>query len=177
MGLYDFTFYDLINRNAVCYGHCDAWFEVDTDQVFSFNEVKKLTDRLACGLVAAGVTHGDRIAVLGKNSFEFFLVYCAAAALGAIVLPINWRLSEDEVGYILKDGAPMVLFADEEFEAILENLEGQVPDVKTGYNLKFDGGGNLSQFDTLLDNDGNFNGESVNSDDGFVIIHTAAVAG
>ncbi|MCP3952633.1 MAG: AMP-binding protein, partial [Desulfobacterales bacterium] len=47
----------------------------------------------------------------------------------------------------------------------------------TGYNLKFDGGGNLSQFDTLLDNDGNFNGESVNSDDGFVIIHTAAVAG
>lgn len=177
MGLYDFTFYDLINRNAVCYGNSDAWFEVDTDQMFSFNEIKKLTDRLACGLEAAGVNHGDRIAVMGKNSFEFFLVYCASAALGAIVLPVNWRLSEDEVGYILKDGAPTVLFADEEFETILVNLESQLPSVKTCYNLKLDGGGSLTQFDTLMDNEGAFSGEPANSNDGFVIIHTAAVAG
>ncbi len=177
MGLYDFTFYDLINRNAACYGNSDAWFEVDTDQMFSFNEIKKLTDRLACGLEAAGVNRGDRIAVLGKNSFEFFLVYCAAAALGAIVLPVNWRLSEDEVGYILKDGTPTVLFADEAFETILANLESQLPSVRTCYNLKLDGGGSLTQFDTLMDNEGAFSVEPACSNDGFVIIHTAAVAG
>lgn len=177
MGLYDFTFYDLINRNAACYGNSDAWFEVDTDQVFSFNEIKKLTDLLACGLETAGVHRGNRIAVLGKNSFEFFLVYCAAAALGAIVLPVNWRLSEDEVGYILKDGAPTVLFADEEFETILTSLESQLPSIKTCYNLKLEGGGTLTQFDTLMDNEGVFRGEPANADDGFVIIHTAAVAG
>jgi long-chain acyl-CoA synthetase len=177
MGLYDFTFYDLINRNAACYGNGDAWFEVDTDQLFSFNEVSKLTDRLASGLAQAGVSHGDRIAVMGKNSFEFFLVYCAAAALGAIVLPVNWRLAEDEVAYILNDGAPVVLFADEEFETILKNLEGKLPSVRSTYNLKLDGGGTLSGFDTLLDNDGAFRSDPVQSDDGFVIIHTAAVAG
>jgi len=177
MGLYDFTFYDLIERNAASCGHSNAWFEVDTDQMFSFHEVSKLTGRLACGLQAAGVTHGDRIAVLGKNSFEFFLVYCAAAALGAIVLPVNWRLAEDEVGYILNDGDPVILFADEEFEAMLKNLEGRLRTVKAFYSLKFDGGGNFTGFDTLLNNEGAFEAGPVKSDDGFIIIHTAAVAG
>ena len=177
MGLYDFTFYDLINRNAASYGKRAAWFEVDTDQMFSFNEVKKLTDRLACGLAKAGVRHGDRIAVLGKNSFEFFLVYGAAAALGAIVLPLNWRLSEEEVSYIINDGAPVALFADEEFEPLLENLAGRLATLKSFYSLNFDGGGSLAGFDTLLDNDGEFRAEPVTVDDGFVIIHTAAVAG
>jgi len=177
MGLYDFTFYDLINRNAACYGSSGAWFEVDTDQMISFQEVKKLTNRLACGLQNAGVKHGDRIAVLGKNSLEYFLVYGAAAALGAIVLPVNWRLSEDEVSFILDDGAPTILFADEEFEAILKKLAGKIATVKGQYNLKLAGGGGLTGFDTLLDNDGHFRSDAVTSDDGLVIIHTAAVAG
>jgi len=177
MGLYDFTFYDLINRNAACYGSSDAWFEVDTERMLSFQEVKQLTDRLASGLQRAGVNPGDRLAVLGKNSIEFFLVYGAAAALGAIVLPVNWRLSEDEVSYILNDCAPTILFADAEFEAIIKKLEGKFPSVKGQFNLKSGGGGSLMGFDTLLDNDGSFQNSPVTSDDGFAIIHTAAVAG
>jgi acyl-CoA synthetase (AMP-forming)/AMP-acid ligase II len=177
MGLNDFTFYDLINRNAVSFGNSAAWYEADTDQVFSYNEVKKLTDRMVGGLEKTGVRHGDRIAVLGKNSFEFFLVYCAAAALGAIVLPVNWRLSEDEVCHILNDGEPVALFADEEFETLLENIAGRLAAIKTYYNLKFEGGGSFTGFDTLLDNDGSFSAGPVSADDGFVIIHTAAVAG
>ena len=177
MGLYDFTFYDLINRNAVCYGKNDAWFEVDTERMFSFSEIKKLTDCLACGLRGAGVERGDRIGVLGKNSLEFFLVYCAAAAVGAIVLPVNWRLSKDEVNYILDDGSPVLLFADMEFEPLLENLGGKLSSVKTCYNLELSGDGNLEGFGTLLDNDGKFSPGPVCSDDGFVIIHTAAIEG
>jgi len=177
MGLYDFTFYDLVNRNAVCYGKSNAWYEVETEQTLSFIDIKKLTDRLACGLKAAGVNRGDRIGALGKNSLEFFLVYCAAAALGAIVLPVNWRLSEDEVGYILNDGSPVLLFADEEFETLLENMGDRLPSVKTCYNLKLNGGGSLTGFGTLLDNNGELSAEPAQSDDGFVIIHTAAVEG
>jgi len=177
MGLYDFTFYDLINRNAVCYGKSDAWFEVDTERMFSFSEIKKLTDCLACGLRQAGVEKGDRVGVLGKNSLEFFLVYCAAAAIGAIVLPVNWRLSEDEVCYILNDGSPIVLFSDTEFEPLLEKLDEKLSSVKNCYNLKLGGDGNLTGFGTLLDNDGKFSPGPVRSDDGFVIIHTAAVEG
>ncbi|MBW2487262.1 MAG: AMP-binding protein, partial [Deltaproteobacteria bacterium] len=93
MGLHDYTFYDLINRNAVCFKDRPAWFEVDDERTLTFAEVKEQVDRLACGLQKLGIQKGDRICAVGKNSLEFFLLYGAAAALGAIVLPINWRLS------------------------------------------------------------------------------------
>ncbi|MGD8720619.1 MAG: AMP-binding protein, partial [Desulfobacterales bacterium] len=93
MALYDFTFYDLINRNARIFRDLPAWYEVDEDRTLSFGQHKATVDRLAQGLRKAGIKKGDRLGVLGKNSSEFFLLYGAAAGLGAIVLPVNWRLS------------------------------------------------------------------------------------
>jgi len=75
MGLYDFTFYDLINRNAVCFKQRDAWFEADDGRTLTFLAYKEQVDRLACGLQKTGVKKGDRIGVLGKNSLEYFLLY------------------------------------------------------------------------------------------------------
>ena len=93
MGLYDFTIYDLIRRNAVSFSNKPAWFEADDDSTLTFARYKEKVDRLAGGLQQAGILKGDRIGVLGKNSLEYFLLYGAAAAVGAIMLPVNWRLS------------------------------------------------------------------------------------
>ena len=60
MGLYDFTFYDLINRNAVCFKDKPAWFEVDTQKALTFSEYNKMVDCLASGLQKAGTQKGDR---------------------------------------------------------------------------------------------------------------------
>ncbi len=107
MGLYDFTFYDLINRNAQIFRDLPAWYEVDEDRTLSFGEYKTTVDRVAQGLRKAGIKKGDRLGVLGKNSSAFFLLYGAAAGLGAVVLPVNWRLSAEEVCFNLNDGAPI----------------------------------------------------------------------
>ena len=72
MGLYDFSFYDLIERNAVCFCNQPAWFEVDDQRAITFAEYKNRVDRLACGLKAMGIKKGDRIGAFGKNSLEFF---------------------------------------------------------------------------------------------------------
>ena len=93
MGLYDFTFYDLIARNAVSFGDQSSWFEVDADKSLTFFQIKEMIDRLAFGLQTTGIKKGDRIGILGKKKLQYFLLYGAAAALGAILLPINWRLS------------------------------------------------------------------------------------
>ena len=103
MGLYDFTFYDLIHRNAICFNDAEAWFEADDNRSVTFNRFKELVDRLACGLQKSGIKKGDRIGVLGKNSLEYFLLYGGAAALGAIILPINWRLSAGEIIFNLNE--------------------------------------------------------------------------
>ena len=176
MGLYDFTFYDLINRNAVNFGEKDSWLEVDDDRTMNFSQYKETVDRLACGIQEAGIKKGDRIGVLGKNSLEFFLLYGAAAGLGAIMLPINWRLSADEVAYNLNDCTPKVVFTDKEFQELMEGVKGKLPTVEKYFNLGPEGGNFLS-FDSLMENQGDFKREDVSTDDGFVIIHTAAVAG
>ena len=70
MGLHDYTFYDLISRNAVSYRNLSAWFEVDDQRTLTFAAYKQKVDRLACGLQKTGIGKGDRIGVLGKNSLE-----------------------------------------------------------------------------------------------------------
>jgi len=176
MGLYDFSFYDLINRNAVAFGNHTCWHEVDDGRRLTFADYKSQVDLLAVGLSKAGIEQGDRIGVLGKNSLEFFLIYGAAAALGAIVLPVNWRLSADEVCYNFNDCQPKIAFIDEEFQTIIEDKRGELPSIQAYYNLKGDQGKELT-FTSLLEVSGQLTPANVESTDGFVIIHTAAVAG
>lgn len=174
MGIHDLTFYDVICRNAALYGDRPAWFEAADGSTSSFSDLREQVGRLAAGLQQIGVSKGDRVGVLGKNSLRYFLVYGAAAALGAIVLPINWRLSEDEVIFNLNDCEPKVLFVDEAFQGLIHGVLDRIPSVESCRNLS---GGTFGDFDALMDNDGAFRRTDVFSDDGFVIIHTAAVAG
>jgi acyl-CoA synthetase (AMP-forming)/AMP-acid ligase II len=176
MGLYDFTFYDLIERNAVSFKEKAAWFEADDNRTLTFSQYKENVDRLACGLQKSGIKKGGRIGVLGKNSLEYFLLYGAAAALGAIVLPINWRLSADEAGFNLNDCGPKLVFADQEYQELIKGLKEKLPSVEKFYNLEKNGG-DFIPFDSLMDNRADLVLEDVATDDGFVIIHTAAVAG
>lgn len=176
MGLYDFTFYDLINRNARSFANRPAWLEVADGRALTFGQFKETVDRLACGLQQRGIQKGDRIGVVGKNSLEYFLVYGAAAALGAIVLPINWRLSPEEVVFNLNDCEPKAVFVAPEQAQLIEELKERLVGLEQIFNLEI----NMDAFcgiETLLDNTGLFEPADVKADDGFVIIHTAAVAG
>ncbi len=176
MGLYDFTYYNIICRNAGLHGGKTAWYEVATAKSFSFQEIKAMTDRLASGLKAKGIARGDRIGVVGKNSLEYFLLYGAAAALGAVMLPINWRLSAGEVCFNLNDGKAKIVFYDEEFAPTIEKITSELPSVEHYCSLSgtASSAGNFSELMIQADD---FNAEDVSMDTGFVIIHTAAVAG
>jgi long-chain acyl-CoA synthetase len=176
MGLYDFSFYDLIHRNAVAFGNRLCWQDIDDGRQVTFLEYKKQVDRLASGLACAGIQKGDRVGLVGKNSLEFFLIYGAAACLGAIVLPVNWRLSADEVCFNLNDCRPKIVMADAEFQPMLEAKRADLPTVQSIFNLKADCGGAVG-FSSLMDAPGRSAPSQVASTDGFVIIHTAAVAG
>ncbi len=176
MGLTDFTFYDVIRRNGVCFADHDAWFDVDDGRTITFAAYKNLVDRLAAGLQAEGIQKGDRLGVLAKNSLEYFMVYGAAAALGAIVLPINWRLSPEEVKYNLNDCAPRMVFSDASFQETIQSLRNALPSVEH-FIAMGSGGKRPEDFASLLNHGEDFEPADVSSDDGFVIIHTAAVAG
>ncbi|WP_375775825.1 AMP-binding protein [Bradyrhizobium sp. ma5] len=69
-------------------------------------------------LAARGIAPGDVVAVLMKNSTAFLELVFATSHIGAVFLPINYRLSADEVGYIVGNSGARLLVADEEFAAI-----------------------------------------------------------
>ena len=72
----------------------------------------------AAGLLAAqGVAPGDVVALLMKNSAAFVELALAISHVGAVILPINYRLGVDEVAYVLSHAEAKLLFCDEEFEA------------------------------------------------------------
>jgi len=176
MSIRDFTIYNLMERNVVAHGNKIAWIETDNGRKLTFAEYKKEVDFLAAGLRKAGLKKGERIGVVGKNSIEYFLLYGAAAALGAIMLPINWRLSPDEICFNLNDCEPFFIFADSEYHEMLDSVKEKLTFSTSFFSLdseseKYPG------IKKLSDKDADFTPEDVSSDDGFAIVHTAAIAG
>jgi len=74
-----------------------------------------------------GVTRGDRVAVLAANHPAYLALLYACARLGAILLPLNWRLAVPELRYILGHAGPRVVFAEPEFTAALREAAPDLP--------------------------------------------------
>ena len=74
-----------------------------------------------------GVGRGDRVALLGYNTPEFLLVTFACARLGAIFLPLNWRLATPEQLYILKDASVTALLLEADFASLVEPARHALP--------------------------------------------------
>src|SRR4029077_20770511 len=74
--------------------------------------------KVAGWLAARGIGRGDVVAVLMKNSAAFLELVFGASHIGAVFLPINYRLSADEVGYIVGNAGARLLITDEELAPI-----------------------------------------------------------
>jgi acyl-CoA synthetase (AMP-forming)/AMP-acid ligase II len=83
--------------------------DFDRDVRLSFAQLDDRVNRLCGALTAAGVGGGDRILWLGQNSFRVLEGLAAAAKLGAMFCPVNWRQSADELAFVLDDLTPRVV--------------------------------------------------------------------
>ncbi len=92
------------------------------DKETSFADLDKHSNQTANGLLAHGVNKGDRIAFLGKNSPVYFELIAAVAKIQAVITPVNWRLAEPELLYVLNDCKATMIFADIEFYEVLSRL-------------------------------------------------------
>ncbi len=174
MGLYDYTVYSIINRNANLYGDRVGW--ISAEERITHGKFRDRVDRVAKGLSDLGLKTGDRIAVIAQNSLEFLYLYGASARVGIIIVPINWRLKPEEVEYIIADVSPRVVFADSEFQELLGPLASKFGFVEKSFSMG-KAEGVFAGFDDLMDNDGKCREVDVQAENAFVIMHTAAVDG
>ena len=100
----------------------DRLVVVFKDQRITYAEFLQRVETTAGFLAARGIGPDDVVAVFMKNSAAFIELAFAASHLGAVFLPINFRLATDEVRYITDSAGAKLLFADAEFAAIVKPL-------------------------------------------------------
>ena len=106
-----------------------------TDQgAFDYRQALGLVETLAAALHTRGVRPGDRVASLCANTPEHYVAYFATARLGAILVPLNWRLSQPELANVLRHAGARILLHESEFAgaaAALSEAAERILDVQT----------------------------------------------
>ncbi|MEZ5375477.1 MAG: AMP-binding protein [Acidimicrobiales bacterium] len=96
----------------------------------TFAEFNACANRLANGIVDAGIDAGAKVMWLGQNSLEVFAFYHAARKASTISVPLNYRLSDPESVYVINNSDSELIFADVEFAPLLARIRGEIPAVK-----------------------------------------------
>ncbi len=115
----------LLSRRAELHGAREAYVDSQSGLRLTFRELNERSSQVANYLVSLGVQKGDRVAIMMMNSVEFFESYFAIAKIGAVVVPINWRLVADELEFILKDSGTRTLIFGNEFAGLAEDLRSR----------------------------------------------------
>jgi acyl-CoA synthetase (AMP-forming)/AMP-acid ligase II len=107
------TILDAIARHAAARGGERAYWT--PRRAWTFAELWDASGRVASGLAQQGIGRGDRVACLTKHTAECVALVLGACRLGAVCMPVNWRLAPPEIAYIAKDGGARFMMADRAF--------------------------------------------------------------
>ncbi|MEW6265358.1 MAG: long-chain fatty acid--CoA ligase [Thermodesulfobacteriota bacterium] len=102
-----------------------ALVDAITGRRYTYARLADEVEALARFLLELEVVKGDRVAVLSFNRVEYLSLFFAAARLGAILVPLNFRLAESEFDYYLEDAGPSVFFCDADHLALAARLESR----------------------------------------------------
>lgn len=92
------------------------------DATWTYADLQARVELVAAGLAAGGVNRGDRVGLLAFNNPLYFVVLHATARLGAIFVPLNFRLSGAEHSYIINDAEIHTLLVDDHHRPVIDNV-------------------------------------------------------
>ncbi len=114
------NFYEMIVENEKKYKNSPAYF-IDNKKV-TWGEFKKLVDTFSKALHLMGIKKGDKIPIFVTNSLEFIIAMQAIQKIGAVAVPINTFLKEEEVAFILNDIDAKLLIASKKLQNNIKNI-------------------------------------------------------
>lgn len=100
----------------------EALVDVATGRRFNYAELNARANATANAFSDRGIAKGDRVALLLLNGNEFVECFFGLAKLGAVIVPLNWRLVADELSYILKDSGAQCLVYGSDFAETAADL-------------------------------------------------------
>jgi long-chain acyl-CoA synthetase len=157
---------------------------------YSTTEVKDIVDKLAAGLLAAGISSNDmsvegrdKIAILSKNRPEWVFLDLAVQKIGAILVPIYPTVHVNDLGFVLNDAQVKAVFVnDEELFYKVQSIRNKVTDISEIYSFEHVNG--AAHWKQLLEAGKQEHyqlisavSEKINTEDLFTIIYTSGTTG
>ncbi|MFT4414868.1 acyl-CoA synthetase [Fredinandcohnia humi] len=125
---------------------------------FTYQELNKRSENVAHYLTSIGIKKGDRIALLSPNHVSYFDLLFACGKIGAIFVPLNWRLSGTEIEYILANCSPKLLALSSSFghlvtekgtKAIVNIDSQEYNDITSSEKISFNRDVSIKEIDPL----------------------------
>ncbi len=117
---------DFLDRARTHYADDEA-VVATTGERFTYAELGERADRVSAALQARGIEKGDRVAVLDPNTHYHLEVAYGSMQVGAIHMPLNYRLTPADFSYMLEDAEVDAIYADYEYAEKIEAIREEVP--------------------------------------------------
>ena len=141
---YNYEVVDWVKGHASIQPDGLAMVDLASNRRYSYDDMHERVARVAGLLKARGVKKGDRVGFLALNSTDVLEIIFATWRLGAVSLALNFRLTPNELEYIVNDATPDVIFLDEVFAPVGEALKGMT---KVKHWISFDGVGGDTEYE------------------------------
>ena len=137
------TVADFLDRAALVYGQRPAVVDepgvAGSTGTLTYAEVASRARGMALALDDLGVEHGERVAIVSPNSGRFLTSFFGVSGYGRILVPINFRLTSDEIAYVVEHSGASVLLYD-------PDLTDEVERIKVAHTFRLDGQADAALF-------------------------------
>ena len=153
--------------------YADREAVVDGDLRFSYAEFLERCDRWSNALQKLGVKQGDRVAYIAPNTHSHLEGYYAVPQIGAVLVPINYRLQSSDFEYILNHCGAKIVCAHPDYMDAIDEIRGQLKSIESFVALEGSREGWLEYETTLQAHDPDFQSVSIDESDLITINYTS----
>ena len=153
--------------------YADREAVVDGDLRFSYAEFLERCDRWSNALQKLGVKQGDRVAYIAPNTHSHLEGYYAVPQIGAVLVPINYRLQSSDFEYILNHCGAKIVCAHPDYMDAVDEIRGQLNSIESFVALEGSREGWLEYETTLQAHDPDFQSVSIDESDLITINYTS----
>ena len=119
---------DFARRARKLYGRREA--VVDGDVRLTYAQFGERCDRWSAGLAKLGVEKGDRVATIAPNTHQHLEQFYAIPQMGAVIVPMNYRLAADDLAYMVTHSGAKVLCAHSDYLNLVDGVRARMPGVR-----------------------------------------------
>jgi acyl-CoA synthetase (AMP-forming)/AMP-acid ligase II len=139
--------------------------------------VNERVNRLSHALIGLGIEHGDRIGMLQVNCNQYVEAYFAAAKIGAIFVPLNFRARADEISYMIANAQTKILFVGSRYLTMVDTLLPQLSTVTHCVTVDAGVAGRLYYEDMISSSSSDEMGSEIGDEDTTILMYTAGTTG